>query len=152
MTSTHDRWERTVEELTALTAELEADGWETYSFQVPHAAPSPPDMSEFDDPGLVFVVADNDAADLADAVESASFEEYEVFRRTAGDRLYMVARYRAPDTRQAVCFAASYRLQYVGGLAQAAARAGGIQTRFKRIDGSVVAAFEHEEFEQFLPE
>lgn len=151
MTTETDPWTRTLEELDTLTTELESDGWTTESFHAAHAAPSPPEVGEFDEPGLVFVLPDNVADTVRSRVETGSFDRYEVFRRTANDRVYLVARYLDTDAREAVCFAASYRLRYVRGVAEAAADRGRLHTWFKRIDGTVVAAFEHEQFDSFLP-
>jgi len=65
--------------------------------------------------------------------------------------MYVVVQYLAPDRDEAILLAGSYRLRFLEPIREAATEAGELVTRLKRIDGTAVATFRHEAYEQFLP-
>jgi hypothetical protein len=147
-------WQLTVEDLRALEADLDEAGWDVLAVQAGHTSPLPPNEGDTDEFGFVIVLADNDADRIAERLVDGgldAYERYEVFRRAAGDRMYVVVQYLAPDRDEAVLIAGSYRLRFLEPVREAASEAGELVTQFKRIDDTVVATFRHEAYEQFFP-
>lgn len=151
MTTNQTPWEQTVAELDELETKLESEGWETTAVQALHAAPNPPGMGSSTESGLSFVVPDNVADELEPVVSDGHFDRYDAFHRRVEDRIYLVVRYLDPERQRAVCLAASYRTRHLQPVIETAAERGTITTWLKRIDGEIVAQFEHEAYEQFFP-
>lgn len=98
--------------------------------------------------------ADNHADRVTDRLVDGgqdAYDRYEVFRRAAGDRMYVVVKYLAPDRDEAILVAGSYRLRFLEPIEEAAAEAGELVTRLKRTDGTAVATFRDEAYERFFP-
>lgn len=145
-------WELTLEDLRTLETSLEADGWDVIATQAGHTSPMPPDSGASDRAGFVMVLPGETADQIVAAIETGQFEEYDVFHRGVGDRMYVVVQYRSPTSTQAVLLAGSYRFQYLEPVREAAAADGGLEIRLKRLDGTHVGSFYHEEYEQFFLE
>jgi len=151
MTTKQTPWEQTVAELRELEAELEHNGWTTTAIQALHAAPNPPEMGSSTESGLSFVIPDNAADELEPVVSDGNFDRYDAFHRRVEDRIYLVVRYLDSEQHRALCLAASYRTRHLQPVIETAAERDTMMTWLKRIDGDVVAQFEHEAYEQFFP-
>ncbi len=103
--------------------------------------------------GVVITLADAHAdrvtGRLADGRQDA-YDRYEVFRRAAGDRMYVVVQSLAPDRDEAILLAGSSRLRFLDdpGGRDRARRAGHPAQADRRYRG---ATFRHEPYEQSFP-
>lgn len=152
MNDNNTPWEQTVAELRELESELATAGWETSAVQALHAAPNPPEMGDSTESGLSFVIPDNAATAIESMIEDGSFTEYDAFHRRIEDRIYLVVRYLDTTNERAICLAASYRTRHLEPVIETAVERGQMRTWLKRIDGSAVAQFEHEDYQQFFPQ
>lgn len=142
---------RTVEEARLLAEKRREDGWD--ALVVPAvdtaAVPSDADTGEW---GFVHVVPDNYADQVTAACESGSFPRYDVYRRLIGGTVCFVTELLDPATETALFVAGKYETADAGGLYREATREGTVQTRLKRLNGEVLATFEHEDVEKFFPD
>ncbi len=146
-------WQRTIEELHALESRLRSEGWETVATQAGDASFVPIGVGDDDWFGLSLTVPGDDADRIERVVGRATLDEYDVFRRATDGRTYLVIRYADADARVAVLVAATYDRQGAAPrtVARSAADRGTLHTRLRRLDGTPVAEFTHEDHEPFFP-
>jgi hypothetical protein len=162
-----EAWGATLEEMDALADEFEADGWRTLRIAAGDCGPFGPsagaesedgdgDENENGDGGeafgLAYVVPSDDAEEVSELFERASFPEYEVYRAENDGLMYTVTALFAPDIETAVFVAGAWELRNALGCATAAAETGLMYTRLQKLDGTVVGVVEHEEPEKFFPD
>ncbi len=146
-------WQRTIEELYALESTLRSEGWETVATQAGDASFVPIGAGDDDWFGLSLIVPGDDADRIERIVEHATLDEYDVFRRVTDGRTYLVIRYADGDADVAVLVAATYDRRGTAArtVAGSAADRGTLYTRLRRLDGTPVAEFTHEDHEPFFP-
>jgi len=145
-------WTQTLDELDALASTLSSDGWETVATQAGDTSVIPPDAGDDDWFGLSMTVPGDDADRIERLVERCDLDEYDVFRRVSGERVFLVVRYLDADARAAVLVAATYARREARPVARAAEERGSVGTRLRRLDGTPVATFAHGDYQPFLPE
>lgn len=144
-------WEETIEEMTAMAADLEDDGWDTHYVAAGDTAPEPPDQGQAGRFGLVHVIPDNYADRVEAFVERGEFPRYDVFRTEQQGRVFHVTVLYDPETSAALLVAGQFELWKAGPLVAAAKDAGTMYTHLQTLDGTVRGSFEHERPEKFFP-
>ncbi|MFC7155950.1 hypothetical protein ACFQPA_10835 [Halomarina halobia] len=163
-----DAWEATLEEMRAIAAELEAEGWDVTAVSAVNTAPTNPEAGESDRFGLVHVVADNRAEDFRGAFERGTgaspesedgevtelggFERYEVFRTEAGGSAFQVTVLYADEPRVAIVLAGGYELAFAQGMIRTAIERDEMYTHVQTLDKTHLGSFRHEDWELFFPE
>ncbi|GGL47289.1 DUF7529 family protein [Halocalculus aciditolerans] len=147
-----DAWSQTLEDMTALADEYEAEGWETIRVHVGQVGCESVDVGESDRFGFVHVVPGDKADAIEAAVEDAGFPQFDVYRKEVEGTVFFVLVLLDPATETAVFIAASYKLGDAEGVAVAAEREGVVFSHLQRLDGTHVASFEHEAYEKFFPD
>lgn len=145
-----DAWTRTLDEMAAMAAEREDDGWRTVIIPAGHTAPEPPDAGADGRYGLVYVVPGNKAEAFREAAEAGTFPRYEVYRGTTESRVFLVTELLDPDTETAVYVAGTYRRQDATPLLRAARRQETMYTHLQTLDETQLGTFEHESHEEFF--
>lgn len=148
-------WEATLEDMESMAAELDANGWETLSIVAGDTAAVAPDAGpEGDDRfGLVHVVQGDDADRLEGLLEGDghAFASSEAYVAVVDGTEYVVTVVRDPDRRTAVLIAGAFEYRRADDCFEAARREGAIYTHLQRLDGTHVAAFEHDDPTLFEP-
>lgn len=146
-----DAWGATIEDMEAMANELEEEGWDVTYFAAGHTgAPDADETGGY--PGLAFVMPDNFADAVGAAVEDGSFPTYDVFRNEVSGRVFLLVQLLDPETEQAILVAGNFWRYDAQGMISDMREADAIYTHFQRLDGSVVAMFEHEDYSKFFPE
>jgi hypothetical protein len=145
-------WERTIDEMKAMAAELEADGWETTYVGAGHTAPESPRAEPEGRFGLTYVIPDNYADEFSAAFQAGGYEEYEVFRNESGGNVFQVTVMYDEETKQAILLAGSYELLHANPLIATAMKTGEMYTHVQLLDGSHLGSFRHENWEAFFPD
>ncbi len=98
-----NRWEAVIDDMEATAAEYREEGWEALELHPGDvtALPATPEI-ETEQVGLDVLVPDNEFEELSSLVESADFDEYEVFRAQEGDVVFLVLAMQDPNTERAV--------------------------------------------------
>ncbi|PSQ44470.1 hypothetical protein BRD17_04100 [Halobacteriales archaeon SW_7_68_16] len=154
--ATKEAWTATLDDMEAMVAERETDGWETIRFPAGDTAPENPAVRESDRFGLVFVVpkavGDDPVAErLREAFDGGSFPESEVYRREMNGTVFLVVEYRDPDRRLAVFVAGQYMLTDAHGMVKTAEKSGEFYVHFQRLDATPIGTVEHEDHHPFVP-
>lgn len=145
-------WQRTLDDMTTMSDELEAEGWDVVTLAAGHTAPKPPDAGESDRFGFVHVVPDNQAEEFAEAFEAGEFPQYRVFRNEMQGRVFMVTQLLDPDAEQVVLIASNFEMRHAPGLVTAALEEGEIYTHVQTLDKTHLGSFRHDDVEKFFPE
>lgn len=146
-------WKRTLREMEAIADELAEDGWDVVSFAAGHTGPEAPAHGDDDDRfGLTHVIPGNEVEPFRDAYESGSFEHYQVYQNEVSGRAFLVTQLQDPPTDAAIVIAGSYATRDVGPLVRAAAAADAMYTHVRRLDGTYLGSFEHEDYRHFFPD
>ncbi|WP_254766324.1 DUF7529 family protein [Salinilacihabitans rarus] len=145
-------WQQTLEDMRALEAQREEEGWEVVSLVAGDTAPTTPSTSRDDSFGLVFVVPGSDAEAFAEAFERGTFPRYEVYRNTADRHVFLVVEYLDPEEELAVLVAGAYSLERAEDMAKIAQREEEMYTHVRKLDGTVVGSFRHEKYAKFVPD
>lgn len=146
-------WRQTIDEMEAMADELEADGWDVVAFPAGHTGPEAPDHGDDQERfGLTHVIPGNKVDPFLEAYESGSFEDYQVFQNEVAGRVFVVTVIQDRPTETAIIIAGSYERRHAQGLVRAATEADTMYTHVRRLDGTDVGTFEHEDYQPFFPD
>jgi hypothetical protein len=145
-------WQRTLDDMTAMAEELEADGWDVVTIAAGHTAPTNPDAGETDRFGFVHVVPDNKAEPFEQAVETGKFPKYRVFRNEMQGRIFMLTQLIDPDSETTVLIAGNFEMRHAPGLVKTALKEDEMYTHVQTLDGTHLGSFRHDDVEKFFPE
>ncbi|WP_435155795.1 DUF7529 family protein [Haladaptatus sp. DFWS20] len=144
-------WQRTLDDMEAMAADLEDEGWNVIQIPASHTAPENPEAGETDRFGFVYVVPDNYADEFSEAVEAGTFPSYQVFRQEMSSRVFMLTQYLNPDTDTAILIAGTYEMMHAPALVKAATREDEMYSHVQTIDGTVLGSFRHDDYTKFFP-
>lgn len=146
-------WRQTIEEMDAIAEQLEAEGWDVVAFPAGHTGPEAPDHGHDETRfGLTHVIPGNKVEPFLEAYESGSFEDYQVFQNEVAGRVFIVTVLEDQPTESAIIIAGSYEKRNARGLTRAAVEADAMYTHVRRLDGTDIGTFEHEDYRHFFPE
>lgn len=145
-----DAWEQTLDDLRALEAEYEEEGWEVVTTVAGHTGPVAPahDKGYW---GLSHMLPDSDAERIEEIVADREFPTYDVYRNRVRNRVFMVVTYLDPETETAILLASNFKLREATQLVLHTREVGHVNSIFRFLDGTVVAEVRHEEPEKFFP-
>ena len=144
-------WERTVTEMRELAADREADGWETVTVRAGDTAPEPPDAGESDRFGFVYTVPGSAADSFRAVYDAGEFDSYTVYRRRAGETLFLVTEVADTDAKRAVFLAGAVDLGVAGDLRETAVEAGELHSHVQLLDWTHLGSFRHDDPAAFFP-
>jgi hypothetical protein len=146
-----DAWQQTLDDMGALEAEREGEGYDAVAVAAGHTAPKSRDAGDTDQYGLVHVVPGNVAEALASAYVEVAEPEYEVYRAATETRVFLVTELRDPDSGIAILVAGNYRRYDARGLVRTARETGRMFTHLQKLDGTHLGSFAHDDPEKFFP-
>jgi hypothetical protein len=146
-----DAWRLTLDDMEAMAADLEDEGWNVIDIPASHTAPENPDAGETDRFGFVYVIPDNYAEEFSDAVEAGTFPTYRVFRKEVSSRVFMLTQYLDPDTDTAILIVGTYEMMHAPPLVKTAMREDEMYSHVQTIDGTVLGSFRHGDYTKFFP-
>lgn len=151
ITARKDAWQRTLQELDSMEAELVEGGWDVVAIPVGHAAPEPPDAGREGRFGFVHVIPGNYESAFRDAFEPGGFERYNVFRQEAGGQVFFILQLLNPATDAAILLAAQFTEHHGQHLESAAEAEGVVYTHVQTLDGTHLGTFRHDDPDRFFP-
>ena len=147
-----DAWSRTLEDMKALAAEREEEGWHVFHVAAGHTAPTHPDVREDGRYGFVHVIPGNFADDFVEAFEAGEFPKYQVYQKEVSGRMFMVTEFRDPDSKTSILIAGSYEMRNAPALVKKAQREGDMYTYVQKLDQTLLGTFKHDEYDRFFPD
>lgn len=145
-------WKQTNDEMAALADERRADGWEVVTATAVHTDPIGRDQGSDDRFGLVHVIPDNHADDVADAFERGEFARFEAYRNDVGDDVFLVTELLDEEHELAVLIASAYDVRRAGAMVATAREEGVLYTHAKTLDGTPLGAVRHEAWQPLVPD
>lgn len=145
-----EAWKRTLEERDAIAEDRRDDGWSVLAVTAAQTDPVSRDMREDDTFGLVHVIPNNDADELAETFDSDEFTEYLAYGRNVGGYMFLVTEFIDPEAKRSILVAGRYSLVRAEGMINSARAEDVLYTYFKTIDGTILGSFEHEEYEPLV--
>lgn len=144
-----EAWAATLDDMNALAAEYEAEGWETVTIQ----SGSTTARGEHDEGpfGLYFLTPGNKADAFVDAVEAGEFPEYEVYRAEQDGKVFLVVELRDAETETAIFIAGTFELRNSLACVKQAVEEEAMYTHVRTLDGTLLGSFRHEGYEDFFP-
>ncbi|UVE51229.1 hypothetical protein KU306_04920 [Haloferax larsenii] len=148
-----EAWGATLDDMTAMADEFEADGWDTIRIAAGDTGVFGPSSLKGDEEayGIAYVVPGDKAEEVSELFEETQFPEYEVYRAENDGRVYMVTALFAPDIETAVFVAGAWDLREALECATTAVEEGRMYTYLQKLDGTVVGIVEHDNPEKFFP-
>lgn len=148
-----DAWQATIDDMNAMAEGFREEGWETVITAIAgDSAPEPPEDGPSGRFGIVHVLPETESEEIRDAVAEGEFPRYDVFRAEREGRVFLVTQFLDPETSTAVFVAGNFERHRAIGLVRAAREEGKIYTHLQKLDGTVVATFEHDDLTKFFPE
>lgn len=148
----NEGWLQLLDEMEAMAAELDEEGWETLTIPAGDAAPVEPGESHTDRHGYAYVVP-GDAADRFEKLfEPDGFPRTEVYRATTGSHLFLLTVFLDPSAETAVLLAGIFERGTLGECRETARESDIMYSHVFRVDGTHLGTFEHEEWEPFFPD
>jgi hypothetical protein len=144
-------WSETIDDMKAMAAELEEEGWTAFYVAAGHTAPETPEVGETDRYGLTHVVPDNYAEGFVEAFEAGEYPEYDVFRQEVAGQLFSVTVLRDPDSMTAILIAAALTLGDAAEMIRKSRSEGKTYTHVQTLDKTHLGSFEHDAPEKFFP-
>lgn len=143
-------WSQTLEEMEDLADDRRTDGWEVLTVVAAHTDAITKDMREHDRFGIQHILPDNHADEFVEFYDEERFTEYLVYGRDVERFMYLVTEFIDPTENRSVMVAGRYDMTLAGGLVENAEEEGHLNTYLKRINGTIVGQFEHEEWSPFV--
>ena len=141
-------WMQLLEEMDAMAAALDDEGWETLTIP---AGPVGPDERYTDRHGYAYVVPGDAADRFAELFVPDGFPRTEVYRAISAGNLYLLSVFQNPATEAAILLAGVLNRSDLGECRQYATETGRMYTHLHRLDGTHLGTFEHEDPEPFFP-
>lgn len=145
-------WQRTLDDMEALAAELDDDGWAVVTVAAGHTAPKSRNVGDTDEYGLVHVVPGNRAEALTEACYRGTFPRYEVYRGSTETRVFLVTELLDPDVETAILIAGNFRRRDARGLVRTVDETERMYTHLQKLDGTRLGSFEHDDYGKFFPQ
>ncbi|MEF8790329.1 MAG: hypothetical protein V5A61_09395 [Haloarculaceae archaeon] len=149
---TKDAWEATIEDMYAMAAELEEEGWEVAAIGAGHTAPESPRAEPEGRYGLTYTIPDNYAEAFREAFREDGFERYEVYRQEQEGTAFQVTALYDEETSTAILLAGAYELRHANPLIATAMKVGEMYSHVRLLDGTHLGSFRHEDYELFFPD
>ncbi|MEZ3165141.1 hypothetical protein ABNG03_05140 [Halorubrum sp. RMP-47] len=147
-TKAREAWERTLADAADLAERRETAGWTVLYTQASETTVST--NSDGSEHVFRYLVPDDAADQISDWVTNGSFPQYDVHRATEAGTVFLVIELLDPEQERCLLIAAAYPLTAIDDVGETI-RDAPLQTRVRRLDGTVVASFEHTDSEKFLP-
>lgn len=144
-------WQRTLDEMDAMAAELADDGWDVTTAAALHTAPESPDAKPAGRFGLTHVIPDNHAEPFSAAFEPDGYDRYEVYRSEADGSVFQLTVLYDASTERAIVLAGAYEQMYAESLVRAAMEHDEMYTHVQTLDGTHLGSFRHEDYTLFFP-
>lgn len=144
-------WSNTIEEMKAMAAELEEQGWDAFYVAAGHTAPEFSKVGDTDRFGLVHVIPDNYVDVFTEAFEAGGYPEYDVFRQETAGKLFGVTVLRDPASETAILIGWSLMLHEAPQMISESKQEGKTYTHVQTLDKTHLGSFEHEAPEKFFP-
>jgi hypothetical protein len=144
-------WSATLEDMNALAAEYDDEGWETITIPAGDTAPEPPDSGVEGRFGLVYVIPDNYVDPFEEGFETGEFPRYDVFRNESRGQVFLVTVLADPDSETAIFVAGGFERRHSRPLMNTAREEGEMYTHLQTLDGTQLGSFKHDEPEKFFP-
>jgi len=142
-------WEGVLEEMRILAEDRRADGWDVLTVVGAHTDAITKDMKDHDRFGIQHIVPDNHADEFVEFYDDA-FTEYLVYARDVERFRYLITELIDPDGQRSVMIAGRFDGTFVPSLVENAREEGVLNTYLKRIDGTIICRFGHEEWEPLV--
>ncbi len=143
-------WSQTLEEMEELAAGRREDGWDVFTVVAAHTDAITKSMHDHDRFGLQHIVPDNHADEFVEFYDDEKFTEYLVYGRDIERFRYLVTEFIAPENERSVMVAGRCDMTRGSGLVDNAKQEGHLNTYLKRIDGTIICQFEHEEWKPLV--
>lgn len=147
-----DGWSRLLDEMEAIAASIEDDGWETLTVPAGDATAVSAEGGYTDRHGFTYVIPSDAAETFTDWFEPDGFERTEVYRATGGPSLFVLTVLRDAASERAVLIAGVLELAEVTDIEGAAREAGEMYTHLFSVDGTHLGSVRHDDPEPFFAE
>ncbi|WP_416838224.1 hypothetical protein [Haloferax sp. DFSO52] len=145
-------WIQTVEDVQAMMADRENEGYETLFLPSGHTTPKNPESGETEEWGLSYIVPGNKVDPFIEFNERANFSETAVYQSTAGENVFIVTECIDPEAKLSLFIGGAYRIRFSPPMVRTAMEEGKMYSHLKRLDGTLIHTFEHEHPESFFPD
>lgn len=145
-----EAWKQTVDEAKAMAESRREDGLRALFVPAGDTAAVGPSDGDDDRCGLVFVIPGNKAEPAEELVADYDLNQFDVYRRTVDDDVFVVVEYFDPD-EASVFVAGTFEVGNAHGMVNAAREAGTVNTYLQKLDGTPVATFQHDDVSKFVP-
>jgi hypothetical protein len=146
-----EAWTQTLDDMEALAAEREREGWKPIVVPAGDTAPEPPDSGPPDRYGLVHVVPGNKADALRVAFDAGEFPQYDVYRGETESRVFLVTELLDPETETAIYVAGNFRRRDARALVRTVRETGEMYTHFQKLDETRIGSVRHDGYRKFFP-
>lgn len=147
-----EAWKKTVQDMEVMANERRDDGYKTLTIPAGHTAPEPPQSGDSNRFGLSHVIPDGQTERFQDLYEAGRYSETGVFQAGVDGNVFIVTEFRDPDARLAIFIAGNYQMRHAPELVRTATKRDEMYTHVKRLDGTHLATFEHDDVSAFFPE
>lgn len=145
-----EAWNRTIEDMQALAAGREEDGWETYTAIAAHTDAVSSDQSDYRHCGLSHVIPNNHTDVFEDVYDDSEFTEFLVYGQPVETFMFLVTEFIDPDRERSIFVAGSYDPVRGANLPEYGEAHGVLSSYFRTIDGTILGSFDHERWEPLV--
>lgn len=147
-----EAWEQTVRDMRVTAHEREKEGYKTLTIPAGHTAPVAPGAGDGDRFGFSHVIPDGDVDRFLELFEAGNYSETDVYQAGIQGNVFIVTECRDPDGRLAIFIGGNYQRRHAPALVKAATKRGEMYTHVKKIDGTHLGTFEHDDPSSFFPD
>lgn len=157
LTGVTEFWEEVIDDMEATAAEYRDAGWETLELHpgdvtaLPTAATAASEV-EVDRTGLDVLLPGDEFDALQSGVEGHEFDEYDAYRASEDEVVFLVVAMKSTDGELAVLFPLYYAVSEAKVMLSRTAEGGEMRTFLRPLDDSDRVVFSQEEPDNLLPD
>lgn len=148
----HVGWAQAVQEMRAMAADRESEGFETLAIPSANTAPIAPSQGDDNRIGLSHLVDRSDGQDFVAYYDGRNFTDTGVYQAVEGGHVFLVTEHVDYDDEVIIFIAGTYRMMDAVDLVKAATHRGKLYTYVRKLDRSILGTFEHEDLSAFFPD
>lgn len=145
-----EAWGKLLEEMEELAEDRQEEGWEVYPLRAGQTDTVTKDMAQHDRFGLFHVLPKSDWQTFEEVYDEEAFTEYFVYGTGVEGSMFAVTEFLDIEGNRSIMIANQYDMTRARGLAQNAMEEGELYTYVRKIDGTILGSFRHEEYEPLL--
>lgn len=145
-----ESWSRTLETMEQMAHDRQDDGWEVVTVMAAHTDVVSRDMGDHNRFGLTHIIPNNHVDRFTDTFDTDLFTDYRAYGSDVEGFKYVVLELVDLENERSIMIACRYDMTLADGMVSNARDEGVLYSHIKKIDGTILGTFAHDDFEPLV--